>query len=154
MDLENGKQIFFKYYGNHFSIDRECPKEYKKCKVPKEYEIEWLEEIQKELYQTLCNTKGEKRFSTFLILSDIIPLTDAIELTCKLLNSNLDYFERLLYTEYLKQLNRRAKKSELEQIIDENKQILKRNINFVKRDSKKIHIYINENGIEERINNL
>ncbi len=29
MDLEKGKQIFFKYYGNHFSIDRECPKEFK-----------------------------------------------------------------------------------------------------------------------------
>lgn len=154
MNIELGKSIFFKCHGNAFTIDREYGKEYKKCKVPKEYEIEWLEEIQKELYQTLCNTKGDKRFLTFVILSDIIPLTDAIELTCKLLNSNLDYFERLLYTEYLKQLNRRAKKSELEQIIDENKQILKRNIKFVKRDSKKIHTYVNENGIEERINSL
>lgn len=154
MNIELGKSIFFKCHGNAFTIDREYGKEYKKCKVPKEYEIEWLEEIQKELYQTLCNTKGDKRFLTFVILSDIIPLTDAIELTCKLLNSNLDYFERLLYTEYLKQLNRRAKKSELEQIIDENKQILKRNIKFVKRDSKKIHTYVNENGIKERINSL
>lgn len=153
MNIELGKSIFFKCHGNAFTIDREYGKEYKKCKVPKEYEIEWLEEIQKELYQTLCNTKGDMRFSTFVILSDIIHLTDAIELTCKLLNSNLDYFERLLYTEYLKQLNKRAKKSELEQIINENKLILKRNINFVKRDSKK-YIYVNENGIEERINRL
>lgn len=35
MDLEKGKQIFLKFGVSRFHIDRECPDEYKKCRVPK-----------------------------------------------------------------------------------------------------------------------
>ena len=111
MNIELGKKIFFKCYGNAFGIQREYGKEYKKCKIPRKYEIEWLDEIKNQLYEAINNSSGNKRYSNFIKLCDIISLNAAIELTCKFLETNLDYFERLLYTEYLKLLNKKIKVS-------------------------------------------
>ena len=108
MNIELGKKIFFKCYGNAFGIQREYGKEYKKCKIPRKYEIEWLDEIKNQLYEAINNSSGNKRYSNFIKLCDIISLNAAIELTCKFLETNLDYFERLLYTEYLKLLNKKV----------------------------------------------
>lgn len=72
MNIELGKEMFYKCYGNSFSIEREYGKVYKKCKVPKEYEIEWCEDIRKQLYEKVSKTKSDKRFSAYLILCDII----------------------------------------------------------------------------------
>lgn len=153
MNIEFGKKIFFKCYGNAFSIQREYGKEYKKCKIPRKYEIEWLDEIKNQLYEAINNSSGNKRYSNFLKLCDIISLNAAIELTCKFLGTNLDYFERLLYTEYLKLLNKKVDSHELLKKINENKFILKNNINLVKKDSK-LYITLKEREIEERIKRL
>ena len=74
-------------------------------------------------------------------------------MTCKFLETNLDYFERLLYTEYLKLLNKKVNSHELLKKINENKFILKNNINLVKKDSK-LYITLKEREIEERIKRL
>ena len=56
MDLEKGKQIFFRFNGSRFHIDRECPDEYKKCGVPKNVEQQWLEEIKIDFLKNIgCN---------------------------------------------------------------------------------------------------
>ena len=153
MNIELGKKIFFKCYGNAFGIQREYRKEYKKCKIPRKYEIEWLDEIKNQLYEAINNSSGNKRYSNFIKLCDIISLNAAIELTCKFLETNLDYFERLLYTEYLKLLNKKVNSHELLKKINENKFILKNNINLVKKDSK-LYITLKEREIEERIKRL
>ena len=153
MNIELGKKIFFKCYGNAFGIQREYGKEYKKCKIPRKYEIEWLDEIKNQLYEAINNSSGNKRYSNFIKLCDIISLNAAIELTCKFLETNLDYFERLLYTEYLKLLNKKVNRHELLKKINENKFILKNNINLVKKDSK-LYITLKEREIEERIKRL
>lgn len=153
MNIELGKKIFFKCYGNAFGIQREYGKEYKKCKIPRKYEIEWLDEIKNQLYEAINNSSGNKRYSNFIKLCDIISLNAAIELTCKFLETNLDYFERLLYTEYLKLLNKKVNGHELLKKINENKFILKNNINLVKKDSK-LYITLKEREIEERIKRL
>lgn len=153
MNIELGKKIFFKCYGNAFGIQREYGKEYKKCKIPRKYEIEWLDEIKNQLYEAINNSSGNKRYSNFIKLCDIISLNAAIELTCKFLETNLDYFERLLYTEYLKLLNKKVNSHELLKKINENKFILKNNINLVKKGSK-LYITLKEREIEERIKRL
>lgn len=153
MNIELGKKNFFKCYGNAFGIQREYGKEYKKCKIPRKYEIEWLDEIKNQLYEAINNSSGNKRYSNFIKLCDIISLNAAIELTCKFLETNLDYFERLLYTEYLKLLNKKVNSHELLKKINENKFILKNNINLVKKDSK-LYITLKEREIEERIKRL
>ena len=153
MNIELGKKIFFKCYGNAFGIQREYGKEYKKCKIPRKYEIEWLDEIKNQLYEAINNSSGNKRYSNFIKLCDIISLNAAIELTCKFLETNLDYFERLLYTEYLKLLNKKVNSHELLKKINENKFILKNNINLVKKDSK-LYITLKVREIEERIKRL
>lgn len=153
MNIELGKKIFFKCYGNAFGIQREYGKEYKKCKIPRKYEIEWLDEIKNQLYEAINNSSGNKRYSNFIKLCDIISLNAAIELTCKFLETNLDYFERLLYTEYLKLLNKKVNSHELLKKINENKFILKNNINLVKKDSK-LYITLKEREIKERIKRL
>lgn len=80
-------------------------------------------------------------------------LEETIELTCKLLNSNLDYFERLLYTEQLKKLNKYASNRKLLDIINKNKVILAENVSLVIKQSKK-YIFLPEDNIKERINEL
>ena len=110
-------------------------------------------DIQSKLYEKVNNTKGKTRFSAYLILCDIISLEEAIELTCKLLNTNLDYFERLRYTENLKDLNRHANSRKLLDIINKNKAILAENVNLVIKQSKK-YIFLPEDNIKERINKL
>ena len=153
MNIELGKRIFFECYGNSFTICREYGKEYKKCKIPQEYEIKWCEEIRKQLYKSIRKTNGDTRFSLFLRLCDIVSWEESIKLTCELLNSHLDCFERLLYTEHLKQLNIKEDKYELKEIITKNKTILNDNICLVKEDSKG-YCVLTEDSIKERINKL
>ena len=45
MNIKKGKEIFFKYHGSQFYIDRELGDEYKKCRIPKFMEEQWLKEI-------------------------------------------------------------------------------------------------------------
>ena len=122
MNIELGKKIFFKCYGNAFGIQREYGKEYKKCKIPRKYEIEWLDEIKNQLYEAINNSSGNKRYSNFIKLCDIISLNAAIEI-------------------------------KIVPKINENKFILKNNINLVKKDSK-LYITLKEREIEERIKRL
>lgn len=150
MNFKLGKEIFFKCDGNSFVIEREYGKEYKKCLIPKEYELAWRNEIRNQLYQDIYDSNGDERYSYFLRLSNIISLDDAIDLTIKILASNLDYFERLLYTEFLKKTNLRICNPELDKEVLKNKTILTKNIELVKLDSKKYSI-IYENRIVERI---
>ena len=106
-----------------------------------------------QLYKKISETVGDARFSAFLKLCDIISFDKRIELTCKLLKSDLDYFERLLYTEQLKQLNKKINRPDLQEEINKNKTILNENINLIKKHSK-IYCIINENNIKERLNRL
>ena len=73
MDLEKGKQIFFRFNGSHFHIDRECLDEYKKCVVPKAIELEWLEEIKINLLNKISVEKGYDKVS---LINNYIQLLD------------------------------------------------------------------------------
>lgn len=103
MDLEKGKQIFLKFGGSRFHIDRECPDEYKKCRVPKNIEQQWLEEIKSDL---LLNIKVKKGCSKVTLINHYITLLDdemAIEFLIEIINQkDLDTFSNIILMESLK----------------------------------------------------
>lgn len=153
MNIELGKEIFKKCNGNNFVICREYGNEYKKCKVPKEYELIWLEEIRESFRSEICVSKGKERYSAFLKLCDIITFEEALKLTISILSCNLDLFERLLYVEYLKQLNNKKHNDDVNDLIKKNKVILESNINDVVEHAKDYFV-LNFEYIEERISIL
>lgn len=128
-------------------------KNIKNARFQESMKLNGLMRLKINFMKQLNNSSGNKRYSNFIKLCDIISLNAAIELTCKFLETNLDYFERLLYTEYLKLLNKKVNGHELLKKINENKFILKNNINLVKKDSK-LYITLKEREIEERIKRL
>lgn len=103
MDLEKGKKIFFKYNGNSFSIDRECGKEYRKCKVPVELEKQWLEEIKMNLLDGIQNEIGDARMCLIIAYVRVIDMVTAIEFLISALNQkDMDTFSAILLAENLK----------------------------------------------------
>ena len=104
MDLEKGKQIFFRFNGSRFHIDRECPDEYKKCGVPKSIEQQWLEEIKINLLRKINIEKGS---SKVVLINNYIQLLDnklAIEFLIEVLNQeDLDTLSMIILLERLKQ---------------------------------------------------
>lgn len=103
MDLEKGKQIFFRYKGSRFHIDRECPKEYKQCKVPKDIEQQWLEEIKINLLREINIEKGHNKV---ILINHYIQLLDnesAVHFVIEILNqTDLDTFSMIILAETLK----------------------------------------------------
>ena len=103
MDLEKGKQIFFRFNGSRFHIDRECPDEYKKCGVPKSVEQQWLEEIKIDF---LKNISVESGHSKVILINNYIQLLDnesAVHFVIKVLNqTDLDTFSMIILAETLK----------------------------------------------------
>lgn len=104
MDLEKGRQIFFRFRGSRFYIDRECPDEYKKCAVPKSIEQQWVEEIKIDL---LSKIKAQKGCCRVALVNRYIPLLDnelAVEFLIEELNKkDLDTFSMIILLERLKQ---------------------------------------------------
>ena len=100
MEIEKCKQIFFKYNGSHFHIDRELGDEYRKCKIPKEIEDQWLEEIKKVLYGKVLKTKGNERISAMTDYIQIISDEDAIKFLINILHHvELDTFSSIIIVE-------------------------------------------------------
>ncbi len=103
MDLEKGKQIFFRYNGSRFHIDRECPNEYKQCKVPKDIEQQWLEEIKINLLREISIEKG---YNKVILINHYIQLLDnesAVHFVIEILNqTDLDTFSMIILAETLK----------------------------------------------------
>lgn len=104
MNLEKGKEIFFEFSGNRFYIDRECPGEYKKCKVPKNIEQQWVEEIKADL---LSEIKVQKGYYKVALINRYIPLLNnesAIDFLIEILRGkDLDTFSMIILLESLKQ---------------------------------------------------
>lgn len=103
MDLKKGKQIFFKYNGSHFHIDRECPNEYKQCRVPKDVEQQWLEEIK---INSLRNISVERGHNKVILINHYIQLLDnnsAVRFLIDSLNQTyLDTFSMIILAETLR----------------------------------------------------
>lgn len=129
MNLDKGKRIFYKYYGNHFYIDRETGNEYKKCKIPAEIEKEWLLEIKKQLEDIIYNS--DNRTSTYYLMTFYLELLSVDEALCfarELLNKkNYDTFSVLIILEYFKGISRNVNNktfTEINSFIDSNKRLL------------------------------
>lgn len=103
MDLDKGKQIFFRYNGSRFHIDRECHNEYKKCGISKEIEEQWLEEIK---INFLTNISVEKGYDKVVLINNYIQLLDntfAVYFLIEILNqTDLDTFSMIILAETLK----------------------------------------------------
>lgn len=103
MDFKKGKQIFFKYNGSRFHIDRECPNEYKQCRVSKDIEQQWLEEIKINL---LRNITVERGYNKVISINHYIQLLDnksAVLFLIDILNqTNLDTFSMIILAETLR----------------------------------------------------
>lgn len=103
MDLEKGKQIFFRFNGSRFHIDRECQDEYKKCRVPKNIELEWLEEIKINFLNKISVEKGNDKV---VLINNYIQLLDNSSAVCFLLKilklNDLDTFSMIILAETLK----------------------------------------------------
>lgn len=103
MDLEKGKQIFFKYDGSHFNIDTECPKEYKKCEIPKEIEQQWLEEIKDNFLKSIDVEKGSHRVALINRYIQLLDNTSAVYFLIEMLNKkDLDTFSMIILAESIK----------------------------------------------------
>lgn len=103
MDLEKGKQIFFRFNGSRFHIDRECQDEYKKCRVPKDIERQWLEEIK---INCLKNISVERGYNKVILINNYIQLLDNSSAVCFLIGilnqTDLDTFSMIILVETLK----------------------------------------------------
>lgn len=151
--LERAKEIFYICYGNSFVIQREYGREYYKYKIPEEYENEWKNEIIEKLEHAIKESIGKERYLYFLKICDLISKEKSIKLTIDLLNCNLDCFERLLYSEYLKKMNTKVSDSKLCDEILKNKIILESNIDLVKKHSRE-YLIQDVDIINERIKKL
>ena len=103
MDLDKGKQIFFRYNGSRFHIARECFNEYKQCRVPKNIEEQWLEEIKINFLKSIS---GERGYNKVVLINNYIQLLDsesAVHFIIDIFNqTNLDTFSIIILAEMLK----------------------------------------------------
>ena len=103
MNLKKGKQIFFKYNGSRFHIDRECPNEYKQCGVPKDVEQQWLEQIK---IISLRNISVERGYNKVILINHYIQLLDnesSVRFLIDILNkTELDTFSMISLAETLR----------------------------------------------------
>lgn len=105
MNLEKGKSIFFKYYGNSMYIDREVGDEYDKCGIPKEYEIKWKEEIKKYLLTRIELFQGQELCFYVVIYTDLIKNNEAIDFVFDLLKKRkVDTVASIILLEHVKEL--------------------------------------------------
>lgn len=109
MNIEKGKELFYKYYGNRFGIQNDLGMEYEKCKIPKSLEDEWLKDIKNILktkiesnecvgFELLCYIR---RYAYLFPLKDIHECVITIE---KCFNRNIDTFTKIRICEDLKDL--------------------------------------------------
>ena len=104
MNIEKGKQIFFRYNGNHFYIDRELGNEYKKCEVPKEIEEKWTEEIIESLRKKIYETKGNDRIVLINSYIQLLNTNSAINFLIDFTSEvEMDTFSLIIIGETLKQ---------------------------------------------------
>ena len=112
VNIEKGKELFYKYYGSKFGIAHDLGSEYERCNIPKNLEEEWLKDIKNTLiakiqskdcvghelcvfinrYEQICSSKE---------LEDFIGIIEYC------LNRELDTFTKLLICENLKNVSRR-----------------------------------------------
>lgn len=103
MDLEKGKQIFFRYNGSRFHIDRDCPDEYKRCRVPKDIEQKWLEEIKINLLKNISVEMGDNKITLINHYIQLLDIESAVHFVMNILDrTDLDTFSMIILAETLK----------------------------------------------------
>ncbi len=87
MNINNAKEIFLKYGGNFFQMERDNKYEYYKMfAITKEQEYEWINQYQKNLLTAIVNEK--------YVGNDFLKLSESLRITCFL--ENFDEFLRTI----------------------------------------------------------
>ena len=103
IDLDKGREIFYKYKGDKFGISRDLGEEYKKCNIPKEIEQEWKKDIIRKLNNEIKNETGNLRMGAIWAYVQIISTGEALNFLVGVLDSNdFDTFSTILICEHLK----------------------------------------------------
>jgi len=110
-----GKELFTKYYGSHFFMEREGEYSlYKTYKITKETESEWIRELQNETLEevkisesmvnnfiSLCNSI--QQYESVELLQDVMSITESkigildtfsSALMLEVVTSNIEYFRK------------------------------------------------------------
>ena len=119
INLEKGKQIFFNYYGDGFSIMRELGDEYRKCHIPPESEQKWREEIKDDLLFKIKHTTGEERMGWIIRYTQILENTESINFLIKMLHvPDMDTFSSIMLAESMKRLSKRNPDENLQNTVN------------------------------------
>jgi len=102
LEYEKGKQIFFACNGSHFFIDREFGDQYGKCRIPREIEIAWREEIKEKLLARIASEKGSQRVWSIFAYVDLLSVHEAVDFLVQCIHAEeQDTFSLLLLAEHL-----------------------------------------------------
>lgn len=113
MDLQKGKEIFFRYYGSSFYIDSECGDEYRKCNVPRDVEKAWSKEIKHNLICRIKITSGAERIKFVNLYIQLLDCTDSVNFLISMLREyRMDTFSSILLAESLKTLAEKCQDTE------------------------------------------
>lgn len=162
MDLEKGKRIFYMCNGSHFFIDREYPKEYKKCRVPKEIEEQWLEEIKNNFLTNIDVKKGADRVTYISYYIHLLDGASAVRFLFEILKkTDFDTFSLIILAETLKHLSKDVSEQLKEEInnllLKLKKMMLSNEIiideSYKRKPGMKDYDFSNENVIR-RINKI
>lgn len=127
ISLAEAKQMFFRCEGSIMGIDRDFGDAYRKCRVPKELENQWREELINSYKEKIPDLSGQKQTNTVMALSNLLEPDEGTQyLVAFLKTTELDSFSRLVLCEWLKDLLQRVKgdQSLFIDAIRDNKKIL------------------------------
>lgn len=103
MNIEKGKEIFYRFKGNKYFIISELGKEYRKCKIPKEIEDEWRKDIISSLRAEIAITNGQKKIEAIDSYIYFLRYEEAAIFLMEIIkNTNLDTFSLMIECEQLK----------------------------------------------------
>ena len=127
VDLEKGKELFYKYNGSTFGLEHDLGDEYSNCNVPKEIEELWLVDIKKILYNQVETTTGYERVGHIYNLLHISRPEDNVKLLVDIIqNSQMDTFSLIRLCEELKRQQKHITSQDIKNSI---KQLLKQQVN-------------------------
>ena len=109
VDLQRGKEIFYRYRGNRFFIDREEGRVYRKCNIPKETEEEWRQDILRRIEREIASLSGAARVDAIFGYLDLLQTDDACRYLIDFLNTaRLDTFSAIILCEGLRNYLRKS----------------------------------------------
>ena len=163
MDLEKGKEIFYKYNGSKVSIEREVGNEYKKCNVPIEVENEWRQDIMISLLTAIKRSNGADLIKYVMSYIQLLSTEQCLRFLINIIkNRKLDTFTCLLLCETLKDFvkcyNIYLYDIDIEQELKHYKEFMLQNDIIIDESYKSVW-YMQDydfsiNSIIQRINNL